>query len=446
MRIRHFIITMFIAIGLVLTLAGQSLHAGPGSRDIQNLYDGDRAFSQIEALVDLGPRVAGGPVEQAAADYIATEMESYGLEVEIQEFPMTYFEDFGSLLEVVGGPTLSPDTMTFSPAGEFTDEIVFCGLGYPADFPPEVAGRIALIQRGELYFSEKTANAAAAGALAAIIFNHSPGNFLGTLGSIADIPAVSISLEEGEMLLDLLGGGPVTVFLNVDTVAYDSTSQNVIGTVEGRDPEQGIVYIGGHYDSVSAGPGANDDASGTAGVLEAARVLATKGHKTKATLKFIAFGSEETGLDGSYNYVVENEEEVTTMGIGMINLDMIGVGDTLLIGNIGLADDAITDYTQAKAVTMGIEDWAPFTAGSNSDHTYFEMVGVPSVFLTQSPDPYYHTSEDTPDKIDVNKLEENGELATAVMYDWAKHPLLRAKKAAKIKKVHVYKDKVYKAK
>jgi aminopeptidase YwaD len=442
MKSRRQLISVLVTVGLILAIVVPTVLAeSPWDEDIKNLFKGDEAFAQIEALVGFGPRVAGGPVEAAAADYIAAEMESYGLDVEIQEFPMVYFEDYGSTLEVVGGPALSPNTMSFSPSGEFTAEIVYCGLGYPEDFPPEVAGKIALIQRGELYFSVKTQNAADAGALAAIIFNHSPGNFFGTLGSIADIPAVSISLEEGTMLLDLLAGGPVTVYLDVDTVAYESASQNVIGTLEGLQPDQGIVYIGGHYDSVSAGPGANDDASGVAATLEAARVLSTKGHRTKATLKFIAFGSEETGLDGSYWYVVENEEEVTNMGLGMINLDMIGVGDTLLLGNIGWADPDLRDYTREKAAAWGLT-WGPFTAGTNSDHTYFEMVGVPVVFLHQSPDPYYHTSEDTPDKIDVTKLEENGELATAAMYDWAKNPALRAKKAAKLEKVHVRHDKV----
>ena len=134
------------------------------------------------------------------------------------------------------------------------------------------------------------------------------------------------------------------------------------------------------------------------------------------------------------------------MGIGMINLDMIGVGDTLLIGNIGWGGQTLNDYTKAKADAMGIEPWESFTAGSNSDHTYFEMVGVPCTFLTQDPDLYYHTPEDTPDKIQVDTLEANGELATAVMYDWAKNPVLREKKAAKIKKVHVYHDRVLNAK
>ena len=93
---------------------------------------------------------------------------------------------------------------------------------------------------------------------------------------------------------------------------------------------------------------------------------------------------------------------------------------------------------------MGMS-WEAFTAGSNSDHTYFEQAGVPAVFITQRDDPNYHTPNDTLDKIQVDKLEANGELATAVMYDWAKNPVLRAKKAAKIKKVHVYHDKVHHA-
>lgn len=84
-----------------------------------------------------------------------------------------------------------------------------------------------------------------------------------------------------------------------------------------------------------------------------------------------------------------------------------------------------------------------FVAGENSDHTYFEQVGVPAVFLTQRDDPYYHISQDTLDKISLTKLEANGELATATMYDWAKNPALRAKKAEHVKKVHVYHDQVY---
>jgi len=134
------------------------------------------------------------------------------------------------------------------------------------------------------------------------------------------------------------------------------------------------------------------------------------------------------------------------MGLGMVNLDMIGVGDTLQIGNIdygitGTGGNQLKDYAQQKATAMGMP-WETFVAGENSDHTYFEQVGVPAAFITQRDDPYYHTPEDTLDKIQVDTLEANGELATATMYDWAKNPVLRAKKAAKLEKVHVRHDRV----
>lgn len=413
------------------------------SSDIKALYIQDRAYAHVQTLVSFGSRVAGGPGEKAAAQYIATQMWSYGLNVEIQEFPILYFEDFGSTLEVlVPHPLpLSPNTLSYSPPGEFTAEIVNCGLGYPLDFPPAMAGKIALIQRGIITFREKVQNAAFVGAIAAIIYNNKPGNFLGTLSIITGIPAVSISQEEGNLLLNLLASGPVTVHLRVNTVAYPSTSQNVIGTLKGIVPEQGIVYIGAHYDSVSAGPGANDDASGVAALLEAARVLSMKGHVTKATLKFIAFGAEETGLDGSYNYVEANYGEVTTKGIGMINLDIIAVGDTFLIGNIGLSDSSLKDYAGEKATAMNMV-WQPFTAQASSDHTYFEQAGVPAVYLHQSPDPWTHTSQDTLDKINAATLEANGELATAIMYDWAKNPIHRLKMTLHFEKVYVYHDKL----
>ncbi len=473
MKTRYFLISILMAMFLVLTVALPSGLAGKKSQDIQNLFNGDEAFSQIEALCDFGSRVAGSSAEKDAADYIAAEMENYGLEVEIQEFDIIYFEELSDpVLE-----QLSPIstvyhqyddflTMTYSGSGDVTalvqptvdimippgpdanDSTSGCE---PADFAGFTPGNIALIQRGACSFFQKALNAQNASASGVIIFNEGqPGRtdvIFGTLGGPGvTIPVVGTTFALGEELYNLALAGDVEVYMFVDVITEERTSQNVIGTLEGLQPEQGIVYIGGHYDSVSAGPGANDDASGVAGVLEAARVLATKGHRTKATMKFLAFGSEEIGLDGSYWYVVENEEEVTTSGLGMINLDMIAVGDILTIGNVGLAADDLVNYTEDKADAMGLV-WDPFTAGANSDHYYFEVVGCPVSFLHHTDDPYYHTSEDTPDKIQVDTLEENGELATAVLYDWAKNPVLRAKKAAKeLKKVHVHKDKVYKAK
>lgn len=418
MRPRYQIIAALILVGMTVTIVLYAVLTKPEIVDIHALYQGTEAYAHIVALAGFGPRVAGGPAERATVDYIADQMESYGLTVEIEDFPVTYFEDLGSTLEVIGGAALSPNTLHFSPSGDFTAEIVECDLGYPANFTLDVAGRIALIRRGELFLWQKTQNAAAAGALATIIYNSESGNFLATLTFTTDIPAVSVSLEEGTLLLDLLAAAPVTVHLTVDSVVSESTSHNVIGTLEGADPEQGIVYLGAHYDSVSTGLGANDDASGVGAMLEAARVLSTQVHRTKATLKFIAFGAEETGLDGSENYVTKHAEEVRNKGFGMINLDTIAVGGTLLIGNINSAKSSLVDYARHKATAMKIA-WQSFIAEARSDHAPFETVGVPAVFLYQSPDPWAHTAGDTLDKINVATLERNGELATATMYGWA---------------------------
>ncbi len=469
MKTRNYRVSILIVMSLVLALAIPAAIAKPKSNDIQALYSGDTTFSQIEALVSFGPRVAGTPTELAAAGYIADEMESYGLDVEIQEFDIIYFEELSTpALEQVSPNTTTYTvdvdfaTMSYSGAGDVTAVLQAVDLNLPPtgnstsgcepdDFVGFIPGNIALIQRGTCYYSDKALNAQDAGAVGVIIFNE--GNtpdriplMYGTLGGPGVyIPVQSASFTLGEELYNLTLAGDVVVHMVVDTITEERTSQNVIGTLEGLQPEQGIVYIGGHYDSVSAAPGANDDASGVAGVLEAARVLSTKGHRTKATMKFIAFGAEEIGLDGSYWYVAENYDEITAMCQGMINLDMIGVGDILLLGNVGLASDDILNHTEDKADAMGLV-WDSFTAGANSDHYYFEVVGCPVSFLTQDPDPYYHTPEDALDKIQIDTLEVNGELATAVMYDWAKNPVLRAKKAAKLEKVHVYHDKVLKAK
>jgi Zn-dependent M28 family amino/carboxypeptidase len=398
---------------------------------------------------------------------LAAQMMSYGLDVAIQEFPIVYYEELKPpvLQQVSPIPTTYVwptdfSTMSYSGSGIVTASIWAVDIQIPpggstsgcdaADFAGFPAGSIALMKRGTCTFAVKAVNAQAAGAAGAIIFNDGlPGRtgvINGTLGGpgIA-IPVVGTTYALGEQLYNELAGGPVVVHMDVSTASALSTSQNVIGTLTGKDPEQGIVYMGGHYDSVAFAPGANDDASGVAATLEAARVLATNGHRTKATLKFIAFGAEETGLNGSFEYVAANEEEVTTKGLGMVNLDMIGVGDTLSIGTLAGANTTFRDYTGAKATAMSMP-WQFFTAGANSDHTYFAQVGVPASFLSQGPDPYYHTSQDTLDKIQPATLEANGELATAAMYDWAKNPALRAKKAAKLETVHVYHDQVLEAK
>lgn len=96
-----------------------------------------------------------------------------------------------------------------------------CGRGYPDEFPPEVSGNMALIERGErggeppFYFYQKVANAQAASAAAVIIYNHQPGGFSGTLAGTGDwVPVVSISRQDGQTILGIIGQLPTVTLFN----------------------------------------------------------------------------------------------------------------------------------------------------------------------------------------------------------------------------------------
>lgn len=116
------------------------------------------------------------------------------------------------------------NALTYSgvtPATGITGDIYYCGLGYPTNFPAEVSNHIALILRGTLFFSDKVANALAAGAQAAVIFNNVPGNFNGTLQTTSTwIPALSLSQADGQTLQAALPGTGTVVNVLDPTQIY----------------------------------------------------------------------------------------------------------------------------------------------------------------------------------------------------------------------------------
>ena len=233
MKTRRQLISVLVAVGLMLAIVVPTVLAEGPNDDIRALYSGDMAFAQIEALVSFGPRVAGTPTEKAAADYIAAEMESYGLEVEIQEFGIIYFEELSTpeLEQVAPNPTeyqVDTDfaTMDYSGSGDMTAILQAVDLDMPptsnstsgceaADFAGFTAGNIALIQRGTCYYSIKALNAQNAGAVGVIIFNEGniPGRvplMYGTLGEPGiSIPVQSASFTLGEELYNLSLAGDV---------------------------------------------------------------------------------------------------------------------------------------------------------------------------------------------------------------------------------------------
>ncbi len=172
------------------------------------------------------------------------------------------------------------------------------------------------------------------------------------------------------------------------------------------------------------GPGANDNASGTAVLLEAARLLANE--TFSPTLTFIAFGSEEIGLGGSSYFTIHLPPLERYVARGMINLDCVGWGTAQAIG---YADDSADPLVQkavdnATALNIPVE----LERVSNSDHAPFSWVKIPAILLySYTPDaqdcgPNYHQATDTADTVDPVAMERVAQILLATVRDLADDP------------------------
>lgn len=193
---------------------------------------------------------------------------------------------------------------------------------------------------------------------------------------------------------------------SLDPFTYNSrTYQNVVGVLPGTTRADQVYVVGAHYDSVN-NPGADDNASGVAGVLETARIMSQ--YESEATIIFIAFDREEQGMRGSTAWVNEN------LGLdiqGMISLDMIAYNP--IGANYNTA--SIYGRNSSSSWKSGLSAALQTYGGLNthiggdlpySDHAPFEANGFQGCLLIErmySSNPHYHRitdSVDTPNYID----------------------------------------------
>lgn len=193
---------------------------------------------------------------------------------------------------------------TYSPSGDLQKPLISvanigCDL---ADYPTSVTGNIAYIKRGTCSFAEKAANAKTAGASGVIIYNHLNESLSGTLGEPGDwLPTVSVEYAPGQAILaQIASSNTTTADLFLEVIQENRTTFNVIAETKEGDHDN-VLALGAHTDSVPAGPGINDDGSGTIGILAVAKHLAK--FSVKNAVRFGFWSAEEFGLLGSYHYL-----------------------------------------------------------------------------------------------------------------------------------------------
>ncbi|SEJ14615.1 Zn-dependent amino-or carboxypeptidase, M28 family [Bhargavaea ginsengi] len=391
--------------------------------------DVDRIYNHIATLSEA-PRVAGTDVENRAVDYLRDEFKSYGYDVEVQPFTYVgYTEPTRIELDVPGHEgELNPGNFTYGISGDVTAGLVDAGIGSPADFEGiDAEGKIAVVQRGEFSFAEKIVNAADAGAAGVVIYNNGPGALNGTLGGHDDrfVPAVSLSQEQGQSLLQHMNGNPGAEarILVEGAETGEHTSHNVIATKHPTNKKKDtgeVIVIGSHMDSVPGAPGANDNASGTAVTLELARAM--KNLPSDTEIRFASFGAEELGLIGSHHYVSELSDTEKDRIIANFNLDMVGSRDAgdLIVASVDGEPNLVTELTQKASAKLNGEPTTRGRSGS-SDHVPFHQAGIPAALFIHSPlEPWYHTPQDTLDKISKEKLLDVAEIVAAAVYDRAR--------------------------
>jgi aminopeptidase YwaD len=212
-----------------------------------------------------------------------------------------------------------------------------------------------------------------------------------------------------------------TINLSVDITRKTVPAYNVVGILEGTDPQlkREYIVIGAHYDHLGYGGesslapnstaihhGADDNASGTAGLLELARYFSNERNRLRRSLVFIAFSAEESGLIGSKAYV---GTPLVPLGqsIVMLNMDMIGRlrDGKLSVGGVGTSPDfrqLVESVNTAPATAFNFQLQLNEDGFGPSDHSSFYAKQIPVLFFFTGTHDDYHKPSDTAEKINYD--------------------------------------------
>ena len=231
----------------------------------------------------------------------------------------------------------------------------------------------------------------------------------------------------------------VQAYFETKLTQREGRSRNVLASLPGSDPELGkqLVIIGAHLDHVSGKDGtiyngADDDASGIAGLLEIAEAFSVSPERPKRSILFAAWNAEERGLLGSYYYTVHPSFPLDQTKL-MLQMDMIGRNEEIPDSDNhrfrGLEEQSaeensnslnVLGYSRSKDVHRLVEDsnrWIGLSLKfrydnhsldllRRSDHWPFLNRGIPAAFFHTGLHPDYHRSTDTADKINYEKMEK----------------------------------------
>ncbi|KAF4466738.1 aminopeptidase Y precursor vacuolar [Fusarium albosuccineum] len=325
--------------------AGKDRRPPVKSQKLQKLITEKGLMRNLQKLNDIaynngGNRAFGLPGYDASVDFIYKELSKLkGFKAWKEDFPALFTETTAAEVSV-DDETFRTVALTYTPSTPeegITLELVHgpegdaaCSVDNYEGLGAE--GKIVLVERGlcpdGTTFAGRLKPAAAAGAVAVVIYNSDPAKL--TAGSLSApnpeeyVPAALIDQEPGQALKARLDAGEtVEAFVKIVQLIEERITQNVFAETKGGDGNN-LVMLGAHLDSVQAGPGINDDGSGTSLILELAKGL--QHFSTNLKVKFGWWGAEENGLWGSKAYVNGLSAQEVDDLLLYLNFDMVSRG------------------------------------------------------------------------------------------------------------------------
>jgi carboxypeptidase Q len=250
------------------------------------------------------------------------------------------------------------------------------------------------------------------------------------------LPTVTLAVEHYNRMIRILEKNlAVTVELNVQTRFYDEASANgfnVIADVPGTDPALAneIVLIGAHFDSVASGTGATDNATGSAAMMEALRILKAVGAKPRRTIRIGLWGGEEEGLLGSRAYVRDHLGDPSTMALKPAheNVSVYFNSDngTGRIRGIWLQSNSAVEpifrQWMEPLADLGVTALGPRSVAS-TDHSSFDAVGLPAFQFMVDRLEYnsrtHHSNMDTVDRVQAADMIQHATVIAVFAYNAA---------------------------
>jgi hypothetical protein len=444
---------------------------------VEGVREHQRTFQKIADNstdpVYPGTRAAGTDGYDDSVRYVARQLRKAGYAVKLDPVEFTFH--FPSVLRQLTPVEAEYETGSFAGSGSGTVQgnvipidinlekgaaAVSTSGCEPADFAGadwSGANDIALIQRGTCFFGTKAYYAEQAGAEAVIIFNQ--GNtpereelIVGDATSVDPpipatppvthgIPVVGASFADGIALSQ-----PGSTAL-VEALAETRTDYNVIAELPGKNKDN-VVMAGAHLDSVTEGPGINDNGSGSAALLETALQMAKVNPVN--TLRFAWWAVEEAGLIGSADYVAGLSQAQRDRIALYMNYDMVGSPNSIFMVYdadestfqapvaIPAGSEAIEDLYERYYTKIG-QPYDDTEFSGRSDYEAFILAGIPSgglftgaeVIKTEEQaaiwggtageqfDPCYHLACDTYQNVNRHALRVNSDLIAFAMLTFA---------------------------